>query len=118
MKAKEIVEKYLSIFESGINTPENKSKVTLFSGMRNADYFYCSMIAYLADNQYHVRLAWFVEIWIDDLCVWRKIARGNKKGESLKKHEDRLFEELLKDIIMHGLYCSWENIKKARGEKS
>ena len=111
---------YLDSFKNRVNIHSNaKEKITnieLFSGIKAASYYVPNIMDYLNYPPYSNRgsaisqPAWFVEIWIDHLCVWRK-SKLNETGENLQQYEDELLKETLKGIVLSGLHSSWRTIK-------
>ena len=115
---------YLDAFKSLINVNFKGEKkietIELFSGIKPASYYVPNILEYLNHPPYSNRgekteLAWFVEIWIDNVCIWRK-SRINEMGDNLQQYEDELIKEIMREIVMHGLNSSWNFIIE-RGQK-
>lgn len=111
------LEEYLQEFKNLVNT--NKigtiKEIELFSGIKPADYYVPQILDYLDNPPYKdeprsIELAWFVEIFIDHMCIWRK-SMLNKTGENLQQYEEPLLKEIFKEIIFYGLDSSWNMIK-------
>lgn len=113
---------YLNSFKSLINVNfKGEKKITnieLFSGIKPASYYIPNILGYLNHPPYSnrsemVEIAWFVEIWIDNVCIWRK-SRLNETGENLQQYEDELIKETIREIVMYGLNSSWNMIAERR----
>jgi len=109
---------YLDAFKSIVNiSSKNERKINsikLFSGIKPTLYYVSNALEYLNHPPYSnegekVEVAWFVEIWIDNVCIWRK-SRLNKTGENLQQYEDELIREMIQEIVMYGLSSSWDII--------
>ena len=58
----------------------------------------------------NIQYAWFIEIFINRLCVYRKYCLV-KAQKNLKKYEDELIDEMFREIFFSGLINSWRIIK-------
>jgi hypothetical protein len=113
---KEKLINYLESFKNIVNTfhvgDKKINNIELFSGVKPTMYHVPIVFDYLNHPPYsnrggYVGMSWFVEIWIDGLCIWRKEKSGD--GD-LNKYEDELIENTLEEIVFCGLNSSWESI--------
>jgi hypothetical protein len=119
---KDILEKQLEMFKemhniSNATAPINT--VTLFSGLKPSNYFVPNIFigrdssseAFKRHEEMRNKLAWFVEIWVDDLCVWRKSAIGASNDDLQKEYETKLLEEIMLEIFFYGINAAWRQTK-------
>lgn len=120
-KNKELLNIYLESFKSLININFKGEKeikeIKLFSGIKLSSYYVPEILTYLeyppySDKRRTVELSWFVEIWIDGICIWRK-SRSNEETNNLQMYEDELIEEMIRDIVICGLHSSWMAISSS-----
>jgi len=106
---------YLESYKDRMNmydSDKNKiDKIELFSGVKPASYYFPDLLEYLHytplfEKGVKRQMAWFVEIWINDVCVWRK-SKMNETGEGLQQFEEELIADLMSEIVMVGLNSSW-----------
>jgi len=105
---KEKIETYLQHYKR----IKKYDKVELFSGIKHT--FYNTPNIYVGSDSSEAveemswrsnHLSWFVEIWVNDRCIWRKFM-GNKhykKFGNLKRFEKPLLEKFIEDSIVYGL---------------
>lgn len=93
--------------------------IKLFSGIKPSGYCVPRILDYLNHPPYsenepnnQIQLSWFVEIWINELCVWRKEHAFNSDEEPTDKYEQELIDRIVEEMLMHGLFESWNVIKK------
>lgn len=99
-------------------------KIELFSGIKSSSYFLPDIFIGRTTSpeaiQAHVdsrkQLSWFVEIWIDKICVWRKSAT-NSSGEDLQQFENQLIDQIMMEIFLTGINSSWNSIKKMEEDR-
>ncbi len=128
---KDLLKKYCDKFEKHLEINKKlgriefnkESKVELFSGLKPASYHVSSILDYIKHPPYSKEpnkpnpLAWFVEIWIDGVCVWRKF-KLNETGENLHQYEDELINQVMIEIFFIGMFNSWDFIKKREADKN
>jgi hypothetical protein len=122
---KELIEETLGHFKFNYNFKREKDpikEITLFSGIKLASYHAPNILGYFNYPPYSNRgeeiyLAWFVEIWIDNICIWRK-SNMNETGENLQQYENILLEQLTKEILLYGISNCFIDTKKRIEEKN
>jgi hypothetical protein len=113
----EMLKKNLESFENDWNTFQRKEgdppiKVTFFEGLKPSGYFVPNIMGYRENPPYtdsppEVKMAYFNEIFIDGLCVWRRSVVTDDK----KIRERDVTDQMIKEIFMSGLSNSWNLIK-------
>jgi len=89
-----------------------KRTVEFFSGMKPSDYFLPMMhIGTTKTIPVNGVNAWFVEIFIDNKCVFRESAIPNNT-ESLEIIEQHLIQRVLRNIFTFGLMTTKDYIDK------
>lgn len=112
-----ILDKYKEL-QSINGTPKD---IFLFSGLKPASYHVPNILGYLnhppySDRGESLEFAWFVEIWINDICIWRK-SRMNSTGENLQQYEEELCIQILEEMSFYGLYSCYIDTKKRNEER-
>lgn len=106
---KELLIELCDNLEKELNQREGKRshKVELQSGLKPENYFTPTMRT-LIDG---VRMAWFVEVWVDGKCIFRE-AYVPRETEDLKIVEDFLISRILRHIFSFGVMSSKSFIDK------
>jgi hypothetical protein len=113
---RDILQEYIDMYADLIKMNKDEVKVVLFSGVKPSSYYVPQPMAYRDHPPYRdsqldsADLSWFVEIWVDGICVWRK----SMCGEDLKQYEEQLMEETIRDIMIYGLSTSYIDTKERR----
>lgn len=82
---------------------ESVKETFLFSGIKPSSYYLPSIMMGSGNKLYDdIRYSWFVEIWIDGLCIYRQ-SMTNIEQEDLQQYEDVLLKRTMNDIFMFGL---------------
>lgn len=77
-------------------------EVEFFSGIKKA-YYYTPIVPGLElPEKYANANAWFVEIWIGGICVFRR-TKTNEEQENLEQYEDECIKETMHNIMLSGL---------------
>ena len=85
---------------------EQSHKVELQSGLKPENYFTPAMhIGTTSSIPDRVRMAWFVELWVDGECIFRE-NYVPKKTEDLKIVEGFLISRVLNRIFAFGVMTS------------
>lgn len=105
----------IDLIEDCKNIHGDINTVELTSGIKDSDHFVPNILNYLNYPPYSERgevgkSAWFVEIWINNKCIWRKheIIEENPKGI----YEEELCKKILREIMIYGLLASRDVIEK------
>jgi len=114
---------YLDIFADRVEIDTKRPcKAYLYSGLKPVGYAVPMVLDYLNHPPYREEsvhladsLAWHVEIWINDLCVFRRF--GESPDGDHSKAEPRLLQEVFDEIIVSGLLNSWKLVEKHESEK-
>lgn len=105
---KEILNEFLQSYFIMEKVGGTTHKIDLFNGIKPASYCVPRILDYLDNPPYsketekQLKLEWFVEIWIDDVCIWRKSA-GNEFSENLEQFEEPLIDQIILEITAYGL---------------
>lgn len=115
---KELLEKQLAQFKQVYNmgNKENRiEKIEVFSGVKASSYFVPDMFigsdsspeALKAHEDMRSKPAWFVEVFIDGLCVCRK-KKMNANNENLQQYENELIEAILLETFFYGMNSAFQ----------
>ena len=104
--------------------PNYIKDVRIFSGIKQAGYNIPMILDYLNYPPYSnrgsmIEMAWYVEIFINGICIWRKFHVGNpNKKEDLKRVEAELCEKIINEIQLYGLFHSRKRIMDMNKNKN
>ena len=118
MEKKELLIELCDNLEKELNQREGKQthKVELQSGLKPESYFtpmmHIGTTRTLPDG---VRMAWFVEVWVDGKCIFRE-SHVPHETEALEIVEGFLISRVLRHIFTFGVMSSKKFIDE-RGEK-
>lgn len=115
---KEELIKFLDGFKLHMNISNHEiDDIKLFSGVKPSGYHAPNILNYLDHPPYSqknptLRYSWFVEIWINELCVWRQEYAFNADEEPTDKYEQLLINRIVDEMMLHGLHSSWTFLLK------
>ena len=108
MEKKELLIELCDNIEKELNQREGKQthKVELQSGLKPENYFTPMMhIGTTKTLLNGVRMAWFVEVWVDGKCIFRE-THVPHETEVLEIIEDSLISRVLRHIFTFGVMAS------------
>ena len=114
---KEILVELCKYLQNMLNIKEQLSdkpshKVELFSGLKPANYFIPQMHFGTSKTiSQEIELAYFVEIFVDQTCIFRECTLPKEKDD-LKTIEEMVCLRLLNDVFCYGIMSSIENYAK------
>ena len=106
MKAQKLaayLEHYKNLVNSKLKEGEEKiiKEISLFSGIKQYNYWKQEIVT---DTP-----AWFVEIWINGICVFREYEIAPNKDSVLEELQEELLEKVLFSIIYIGLTYGYKH---------
>jgi len=120
MGYKEMLQELCSNLEKELNDikeTNNLTKVELFSGLKPSNYFLPDIAITTISSDERIKTnAWFVELSVDDLVVFRE-SLVPLENEDLKIIEEMLINKVVRNIFTFGVMNSKkfiEDIKKQR----
>lgn len=84
----------------------------VFSGVKPSGYYVPMMVFSTKEalKDKGPEMAWFVEIWMERICIFRtsSLPYGDKKLEDL---EEEALDKVIRDVCMYGLGSAWKFLK-------
>lgn len=109
MEKKQIIQEMCSRLEYHLNIQSTQKRtVEFFSGLKPSQYFLPHMSI---GREIPTRTAWFVEIFVDGMCIFRE-SYVPSKGDSLEIIESKLIDVLLQQVFNFGVTSAEKLIKK------
>lgn len=102
MEIKELIAKYCDNLQ-GILSLNGKRGVKFVSGWKNSMYHIPQIM--IGSNIPKTQMAWFGEIWVDGVCVFRE-SRIPLEGQSDEELENRVLDDLMRSIFNHGVMAA------------
>lgn len=114
-----LLDYFKMVNNQGNNIINPIEKLELFSGEKPSGYYAPNMFIGSNSNPESMHLheklrmtpAWFVEIWVDGICVFRE-SRMSNRGEDPQKFEQGLIDNVVKGIFVYGLFTAWQDTIK------
>jgi len=120
---KEQLEKHLNYFKELYNLAKRGNPINdikLFSGIKPSSYFVPNLFVSRNTTEETIKRheeirnapSWFVEIWIDGLCIWRKSSLVECDISVAGVLEQGLIDAIADEIFCYGINSSWSLIKE------
>lgn len=107
---KEKIIEYLKTYEEIMSfSTKKKVVVTFFSGYKPSSYYLPQMM--IGSKPPESYMAWFCEIFIDNICIYRE-SRIPTKNETDLEMEEMVLNQLMRQIFIHGVSSAERTIKK------
>lgn len=100
MTKKDLLLELCSVLENRLNERLDGTgihKVNLFSGTKQTSY-HVPPVAFKSPKTF----SWFVEIWVDEICVFRE------HGFPAEGTEERLINKVLENVFVYGAWTSYK----------
>lgn len=112
------LESYQQLFNQTAKEEDQIRSIKLTSEMKPDNYFIPQIwIGAGLPNDESIP-AWFVEIWINDLCVFRESKVANHgQDTNWKIIEESCLDRLLQNILSHGLTAAYKVSKEIQDGK-
>jgi hypothetical protein len=107
---------YLKMLEEivGAFNSIGKHKAKLFAGVKRTNYWMPVLIIGSTDT-FCNKNTLYVEIFIDDLCVWRE-AKYKPEEKTFEKDKEILAQRILISIAMFGMFDNYKNTIQIRNQ--
>jgi hypothetical protein len=95
------------------NDPDKQiHTIELFSGIKPSGYYAPQIwIGTGIPQDITPSPAWFVEIWINNTCVFRESASSAPDATNLQGSENELLERTMAQVFFHGIDSAYKFIK-------